>query len=138
MASDSIMHYEPIEADYNDYQDGSSFKEVVAIKRKYYTSNSPDSFIKNAITGVPYPYKVGAKESRRLFKLVDTTGIYDNTGVKIKKPKFRGIEYCINLNPNHLYYDTPEECMRHMRITFQPAFIEQWNKTRSELFSHTI
>ena len=134
MASDSIMHYDLTENDYNDYSDNNnSFKEA-PVKRKYYTSNSPDSFIKNAITGALYPYKVGSNDSRRLFKIVDTTGNYDNDGVRIKKPKFRGKEYCINSNPNHLFYNTPEECMRHMRVTFQPAFLEQWNKRRNELF----
>jgi hypothetical protein len=135
MASDAIMHYEPTEIDYNDdYPNINSFKEA-PVKRKYYTSNSPDSFIKNAITGSLYPYKVGSNNSRRLFKIVDATGNYDNDGVRIKNSKFRGKEYFINSNSNHLYYNTPEECTRHMRVTFQPAFIEQWNKRRSELFS---
>ena len=58
MASDSIMHYDLTENDYNDYSDNNnSFKEA-PVKRKYYTSNSPDSFIKNAITGALYPYKI--------------------------------------------------------------------------------
>ncbi len=66
MASDSIMHYEPTEIDYIECPtvDESSSKDFSSIKRKYYTSNSPDTFIMNAITGSLYPYKVGSNDSR--------------------------------------------------------------------------
>jgi hypothetical protein len=135
MASDSIMHYEPTEIDYNEYPSNKD-SDSSPSKRKYYTSNSPDTFIKNAITGSLYPYKVGSNDSRQLFKLVDTTGNYDKDGVRIKKSKFRGKEFCINPNPNHLFYNTPEECIRHLRVIIQPEFIEQWNKRRSGLLEN--
>ncbi len=68
--------------------------------------------------------------------MVDTTGTYDKDGVRVKKPKVRRKEHCINPNSNYLFYNTPEECMRHLRVTIQPSFIEKWNKRRSELFEN--
>lgn len=104
-------------------------------KRAYYPSNTPDSFIKNAITGTAYPWKVGSKDSKRLFKVVDTLGFHDKQGSKLPGRKRRTDVGQINPNPNHLYYDSPEEFMRHRNCTVSPALIESWLKTKNELFS---
>lgn len=104
-------------------------------KRAYYPSNTSDSFIKNAITGVAYPWKVGSNESRRLFKVFDTLGLHDSNGVKMTGRKRRSDVGQFNPAPNHLYYDSPEEFMRHRNCTVSPALIESWLKTKNELFS---
>jgi hypothetical protein len=41
----------------------------------------------------------------------------------------------VNPNPIHLYYDSPEEFMRHRNCTVSPALIESWLQTKNELFS---
>jgi hypothetical protein len=104
-------------------------------KRAYYPSNVPDSFIKNAITGSVYPWKVGSKDSKRLFKVVDTLGIHDKQGIKLPGRKQRTDVAQVNPNPNHLYYDSPEEFMRHRNCTVTPALIQSWLKTKNTLFS---
>ena len=106
-------------------------------KRAYYPYNESDSFIKNAITGTAYPWKVGSKDSKRLFKVVDTLGIYDNQGIKLPGRKRRSDFGQVNPNPNHLYYDSPEEFMRHRNCRVSPALIESWLKTKNDLFSHS-
>jgi hypothetical protein len=120
---------------YSD-RDNERDKFVNRVKKSvYYPSNTPDSFIKNAITGTVYPWKVGSKDSKRLFKVVDTLGLHDNQGIKLPGRKRRSDVGQVNPNPNHLYYDSPEEFMRHRNCTVTPALIESWLKTKNELFS---
>ena len=69
-----------------------------------------DSYIKNAFTGHIYPYRVGSLDSLQLYKVMDSTGIIDNNGVKLNKMKRP------NSTTNALYYDNPEEYMNHRRI----------------------
>ena len=55
---------------------------------RYIPSNKPQSFIKNAVTGVPYPYVVGSKEQALLYKIVDATGTCDaenSFGAKLRQ-----------------------------------------------------
>jgi hypothetical protein len=103
-------------------------------KRAYYTSNIADTYIKNALTGEVYAYKVGSYDSKRLFKVVDTLGLHDKDGRKFEMSKRRGEHKQINSNPNHLFYDSPEEYMKHQHTTVQPEFIERWRETRNRLF----
>lgn len=104
---------------------GNNFKNKV-IRYEYYPSNISDSFIRNAVTGRPYPFKVGSNESRRLFKVIDTIGNIDSNGRKIQVIKKHGVFTPINANPNHLYYNSPEEYMRHMHYQVQPELIKKW------------
>ena len=121
---------------YSDRDDNEKDKYVNRVKKRaYYPSNAPGSFIKNAITGVAYPWKVGSKDSRRLFKVVDTLGLHDSNGIKLPGRKRRSEVGQVNPSPNHLYYDSPEEFMRHRNCTVSPEHIESWLKTKNELFS---
>ena len=120
---------------YSDRDDNDKEKYVNRIKKRaHYTSNTPDSFIKNAITGMVYPWKVGSKDSKRLFKVVDTLGLHDSNGFKLPGRKHRSDVGQVNPNPNHLYYDSPEEFMRHRNCTVGQSLIESWLKTKNELF----
>jgi hypothetical protein len=115
-------------------------------QRAYFTSNTVNTYIRNASTGVQYPFKVGSTESRRLFKIVDTIGIYDVNGRKPFQPKRRNKKVLLskithdlpNPNPNHLYYDTPEECVRHFKdkqrvtLDLNPDFVNQWHEQNKE------
>lgn len=98
-------------------------------RRRYYPSNKPQSFIRNAVTGVKYPYMVGSNEQRCLYKIVDSTGTCDADGFVIMS------KYDLpNPNPNHLFYDSPEQCMSNLRISIQPDDIARWRE-RSKTFN---
>ena len=90
-------------------------------KRRYYPSNKAQTFIKNAVNGSEYEWRVGSKEEQGLFKTVDATGTCDSKGYVIKNQSVLP-----NPNPNHLYYDSPEQCMRHLNVTYSNDFIEKW------------
>ena len=71
--------------------DGDGYDDVVVTikhgkkfgRRRYFPSNTQNSFIVNAETGETYPYRVGSLDSRYLFKMVDTTGVCDNRGYEL-------------------------------------------------------
>lgn len=123
--------------DYNVYDDvetydygyeqtnkGSKTFEKKEKRPRYFPSNKPQSFIKNAVTGVPYPYIVGSKEQSMLYKMVDATGTCDPNGFLIKVRN-----ELPNHTTNHLFYDSPEQCMNHLHITLNSEDIERWHKT---------
>jgi len=121
---------------YSDRDENDRNKFVNRVKKRaYYPSNGQDTFIKNAITGVAYPWKVGSKDSKRLFKVVDTLGVHDKNGAKLPGRKRRSDVGQVNPNPIHLYYDSPEEFMRHRNCTVSPGLIESWLQTKNELFT---
>jgi len=95
----------------------------------YFPSNKPGMLLKNAVTGLDYPWKVGSIDSLRLFKVVDTLGLYDATGVKLNKksPDFP------NRNPNHCYYDSPQQYMTHSRNTLDPELIKRWKESQNKI-----
>jgi hypothetical protein len=124
---------------YSDRDENNRDKFANKVKKQsYYPSNTPDSFIKNAITGVAYPWKVGSKDAKRLFKVVDTLGLHDKNGTKIPGRKRRSDVGQVNPTPNHLYYDSPEEFMRHRNCKANQELIESWIQRKNELFSVAI
>ena len=112
--------------------DGDGYDDVVVTikqskkfgRRRYFTSNKQNSFIVNAETGSTYSFRVGSNESRYLFKIVDTTGVCDSNGYELNP---RDDSYP-NRNPNHIFYDNPEQFMKHQRTTMDPYFSEQFKK----------
>jgi hypothetical protein len=117
----------------NNSNKGSTYN-----KRSYYTSNVADTYIRNAVTGEKYEWKVGSFDSRRLFRVVDTLGFHDKNGRIITSVKRRGIQTQINHNPNHLFYDSPEEYMKHQHTTIQPELIERWHASKNKNFPDII
>jgi hypothetical protein len=95
-------------------------------RRRYYPSNKPQTFIKNAVTGVPYPYVVGSKEQSLLYKIVDATGTCDTDGYVIKSRSDLP-----NSNTNHLFFDSPEQCMSHLRLTLNQVDVKRWHDTHN-------
>jgi|LakMenEpi03Aug12_release.lakeMendotaPanAssembly.Ray.scaffolds.fasta_scaffold1990607_1 hypothetical protein len=127
---DYIQHSEPSEIDYREQQqqeDSGQKNEKRSKRPRYFPSNKPQTFIKNAVTGVPYPYVVGAKEQSLLYKIVDATGRCDPDGYLIQSRNDLP-----NHNTNHLFYDSPEQCMSHMRLTLNPADIKRWHDRHSQ------
>ena len=97
-------------------------------KRRYYPSNKAQSYIRNAVTGVKYSFTVGSAAQRALYKMVDATGTCDSDGFVITS------KYDLpNSNPNHLFYDSPEQCMSNLRISIQPEDIARWRERTQSL-----
>lgn len=92
-------------------------------KPRYYPSNKQQSFIVNAVTGLPYEWRVGSKDELKLFKMVDTTGKCDSDGFVIRSSKLLP-----NPNANHLYYDSPEQCMNNLNITLNKTLVDNWKQ----------
>jgi hypothetical protein len=124
---DSIMHYEPTEIDFyeDDIVNRNQKSEKRSKRPRYFPSNKPQSFIKNAVTGVPYPYVVGSKEQSYLYKIVDSTGTCDSEGYVIKTRSDLP-----NHTTNHLFYDSPEQCMSHLRLSLNQDDVKRWHETR--------
>ena len=129
MASDYIMHYEPTEMDYyeNEIVNRNQENAKRSKRPRYFPSNKPQSFIKNAVTGVPYPYTVGSKEQSLLYKIVDATGTCDAEGYVIKARSDLP-----NHTTNHLFYDSPEQCMSHLRLSLNPDDVKCWHDKQKE------
>jgi len=127
MASDYAMHHERDE-DFVDFPhadvNGQNKKKCL-----FHPSNTPGQFIKNAVTGVEYPWRTGSIDAQRLFKIVDTLGKCDSTGYKLK-PNSSNYP---NPSPNQCYYESPQQFMTHRRMTVQPLLIQQW-EARQEMF----
>ncbi len=79
----------------------------------YYPSNAADTFILNAVTGEPYPFKVGSAESLSLFRVTDASGKYDERGYELR-PGARCTDDTTGKSPNQLYYNTPQEYEAHI------------------------
>jgi hypothetical protein len=112
-------------------------------KRRYYPSNAPQSFIRNAVTGVKYSIRVGSREQSLLYKMIDATGVCNADGYVIpleqrRTPVTRKLDRnsfyikptneksAPNHTTNHLFYDSPEQCMLNLNITLSPDEISRW------------
>jgi len=96
-----------------------AFYDETTKKNKYVdivfhkTSFIPSSNIKNAITGQFYPYLVGSKEERQLFKVSLSTaekGTFSNNKVE----------------PCTLFYDSPGEYERHFGCDVNNSIKTKW------------
>jgi hypothetical protein len=118
-----------------DYQQSANRKTAPKNhQRKYFPSNGAMSRIRNALTGVEYPFwRTGSQAAYdNLFHIVDTTGVCDNEGYVIAVKARKYTQYP-NPQPNHLYYDNPEQFMRHQHIALNPTFVAQWRSRRAEM-----
>ena len=108
------------------------FKNEEMVKRtkkhRYYPSNIPQTFVRNAVTGVKYPFLVGSNEQRQLYKMVDAMGTCDTEGFIIKDRN-----NLPNLSPNHLFYDSPEQCMSHLNVVIPFEDIKRWREKTQKL-----
>lgn len=116
----------------DEYDEVDSHGDVHVLEpkrvRDYYPSNSDGHYIVNAITGVRYPWKVGTYESYRLYKVTDATGFSDKYGYRIQKNDEP------NYDPNFLYYDSPEQASKHLRIKISPQEALEWHNRYKRLF----
>jgi len=123
MADDAALFEAQIECEHDDDVDTVDDGEW---RRSYYPSNIQEQYVVNAVSGAPYPFRVGSLESLRLFHVTDATGMCDS----------RGLRGAVNREPNHLYYTNPQEYMRHRggRQAFDSALVEAWHSNIDRLF----
>jgi len=100
-------------------------------ERMYYPSNNKGGIIVNARTGVPYPWRTCSINELRLFRVVDSSGRCDSQGYFDRGGNHRET---FNKEPNRLYYDGPNDYMKHRKQNVDPAIISAWNDTRAQLF----
>ena len=75
----------------------------------YRSSRSPNHRIRNAVTGIYENLRVGKFESNLMFKVVLATG---ETGP----------------DPEHLYFDSPEQYERHFKIEVSNTIKSEWQQ----------
>jgi len=80
-----------------------------------YSTGGTGTYIKDAITGISYPYKVGSKYERLFFRVSICTG----------ENKTR--------EPINLYYLTPTYYEKHFLTKCRNDSIEQWMKNKELL-----
>jgi hypothetical protein len=94
-------------------------------RREYYPSNIQGALIVNANSGQHYPWRVGTLDSMRLYKVVDSRGTCDKDGRPATIP---------SRDPNFLYYDSPEEYMRHRDGDLTVEATRKWHALQTRLF----
>lgn len=110
-----------------DEHSDSRGEHFIEYKPKYYPTKLGRQIV-NAITGSKYPYIQGSFEELRLYKIVDVTATCDEHGVKL--PLFSPA----NRTPNFLYYDSPEQGMRHLKLAFSYGHFNKWHEDRARMF----
>ena len=98
--------------------------------QKYYPSNTINRIIVNAITGEKYPYRVGSKDSLRLYKVTDTTGAFTSQG---KKKNIDMLKAGQEKEPNCYYFDNPGEYMQNRHFHRDSGSCESWREYQKSL-----
>ena len=126
MADDAALFEAQMEREHGEDADAAASADDGEWRRSYHPSNFQEQYVVNAVTGAPYPFRVGSLESLRLFHVTDATGTCDS----------RGLRGTLNREPNHLYYTDPQEYMRHRggRQALDRAFVEAWRSKVDWLF----
>lgn len=83
-----------------------------------YTSSDSGTNIRNAETGNYYKYKVGSKEEDLFFKVALSSG-----------------EINASNGSNILFYDTPEQCEKHLMSELSDDIKERWIAKKQQLFA---
>lgn len=123
MPSQKNRDDEPV-FDNDDFQQG---ERRVRIKRRRYHPTKLGGLCVNAATGQRYPIAQGSFEELRLFKMIDATAFYDKDGFLLEKNQS-------NPDSNILYYDSPEEYMRHMKTRIAQEDVNRWHMNVKRMF----
>ena len=100
----------------------------------YYPSNAADSTIFNAMTGEPYPFKVGSAQALRLFRVTDSTGRYNEDGYELRAGT-KVADDTLGKTPNNLYYNSPQEYQTHFpEVCLRKEVVSAWASRVNRLF----
>ena len=114
------------ESNHNDFDEHGERK--VRVKRRRYHPTKLGGVCINAQSGQRYPIMQGSFEELRLYKMIDATAFYDKNGFRREKRD------PVNPDPNILYYDSPEEYMRHMKVKIPQDRINRWHLNQKRMF----
>ena len=102
--------------------------EEVVMTPTYYPSNRNGNLAVNAATGVEYEWKVGSFDMHRLYTVVDASGYYDRRGYLRRKNSPP------NYEPNHLYFDSPDQASKHLRMSVSEKVAQEWREKVARMF----
>ena len=110
----------------------SGVHSPVAIRndKKYYPSNVMNQVIVNAVTGTPYPYRVGTKDALRLYKVIDTTGQFSDSG---KRKNAERLVEGQEKDPSHYYFNNVGEYMQSRSFERHPESCDEWSRYQKSL-----
>ena len=123
MPSQKMTDNEP---EYNQNDDNAERR--VRIKRRRYYPTKMGGVCINAQSGHRYPIMQGSFEELRLYKMIDATAFYDKNGF------LRDKRDPVNPDPNVLFYDSPEEYMRHMKVKLPQDRVNRWHINQKRMF----
>lgn len=103
-------------------------KHYSEVNRDYYPTKISGKIV-NAYTGEKYTYNQGSYDELRLYRMIDVRGVYDEHGCKIARHAEA------NRSPMFLYYDSPEQCMRHQGIKIPAERVNKWHAEKLRLFT---
>jgi len=103
-------------------------KKKIKIKKRRYYPTTQGKYCVNAVNGMRYPWKSGSYNELQLFKMIDATGKYDKDGFLIKRSEEK------NKDPNFLYFDSPEQYAKHMRIKLDHVQSQKWHSKVRMIF----
>ena len=122
-----FTRFQPFDTE-NDLNDTNPEKDLVVRERAYFPTNNIMDYVRNAVTGFQYPYRAGTFETFRLYKVFDTTGRCDKNGIiRLENEK-------VNDSPNILYYDSPEQYMKHRKVKISQVDVNNWYDRNTRLF----
>ena len=124
MPSQKITDNEP---EFNQNDTNHDGERRVRIKRRRYHPTKLGGACVNALTGQRYPIMQGSFEELQLYKMIDATAYYDKDGFRLEKNQS-------NPDPNILYYDSPEEYMRHMKTKVSQEQVNRWHINKKRMF----
>ena len=107
--------YKRTDKDYYTYKvmnfDGETVKiEKIELYSSPLTSNG---YIRNAATGIRMEHRAGSKYNDLYFTMMDVA---------------TGTHTVLNNEPRKLFYNNPEECERHQKITIPQKVKEEWKE----------
>jgi len=118
--------YDETSNDYDTISD--TFHYYVSKRKRMYYPTKLRGRIVNAKTGIQYPYYQGSYEELQLYKVIDSTASCDENGYMLSRTD------PVNKTSNFLYYDSPEQGNRHLRMSLSPERIKIWHKNHNRMF----
>tara|TARA_A200000113_G_scaffold225090_1_gene244796 strand:+ start:7764 stop:8249 length:486 start_codon:yes stop_codon:yes gene_type:complete len=110
------------------YQNDENGEHRPKVKRRRYHPTKLGGVCINAQTGQRYSIMQGSFEELRLYKMIDATAFYDKNGF------LRERKDPVNPDPNILFYDSPEEYMRHMKVKIPQDRVNRWHMNQRRMF----
>ena len=92
-----------------------------------YYSNVMGEYIKDAITGEKYPWRVGSNDETRFFRVTNATNMID-TGRRGISNSYMGRD------SRKAFYENPHAYMRHRHIELDEDFINEWYEKHERLY----